>query len=139
MIHIDENAAYGGEHASLSLSEIVEWAETVPGASVEVDAALLSASRQYAISLVPHLIPATGPFVAALVNSGVARYGSFVLLKRVVVAASKDGAIGFRSVPASKQDVFRDRGVSLVQKRRLIKFLMFASGEFENAAELSGE
>ncbi|KAG9105409.1 Rab proteins geranylgeranyltransferase component A, partial [Ceratobasidium sp. 392] len=134
IIHIDEQTFYGGPHASLSLSELAEQTLTSEsGPSPE----LLAKSRQYALSLAPHLIPATGPFVAALVNSGVARYGSFVLPKRVAVANAS--ANSFKSVPASKQDVFRDRDVSLVQKRRLIKFLMFASGDFEGSTELSGQ
>ncbi|QRV87218.1 Rab proteins geranylgeranyltransferase component A [Ceratobasidium sp. AG-Ba] len=134
IIHIDEQTSYGGPHASLSISDLAEY-NLVPVSPPSPE--VLSKSRQYALSLVPHLIPAAGPFVAALVNSGVARYGSFVLPKRVAVRSGEAGV--FKSVPASKQDVFRDRAISLVQKRRLIKFLMFASGEFEGSPELSGK
>ncbi|KAG8732919.1 Rab proteins geranylgeranyltransferase component A [Ceratobasidium sp. 414] len=132
IIHIDEHTFYGGPHASLALSDLGERNLTPES---EPSPELLAKSRQYALSLAPHLIPATGPFVAALVNSGVARYGGFVLPKRVAVSAA--GGNSFKSVPASKQDVFRDRDVSLVQKRRLIKFLMFASGDFEGSTELN--
>ncbi|KAG9073678.1 Rab proteins geranylgeranyltransferase component A, partial [Ceratobasidium sp. UAMH 11750] len=133
IIHVDEQTFYGGPHASLALSDLAERNLTPES---EPSPELLAKSRQYALSLAPHLIPATGPFVAALVNSGVARYGSFVLPKRVAV--SSVGGKSFKSVPGSKQDVFRDRDVSLVQKRRLIKFLMFASGDFEGSTELNG-
>ncbi|KAG8689798.1 Rab proteins geranylgeranyltransferase component A [Ceratobasidium sp. 395] len=135
IIHIDEHASYGGPHASLALSDLADRGLS-PGS--EPTAEVLARSRQYALSLAPHLIPATGPFVAALVNSGVARYGSFALPKRVAMAVGDADARSFKSVPSSKQDVFRDRDVSLVQKRRLIKFLMFASGDFEGSAELGG-
>ncbi|CAE7153531.1 unnamed protein product [Rhizoctonia solani] len=118
IIHIDESETYGGPHASLALSELSSFNPTFHPSLV---------SRQYALSLTPHLIPATGPFIAALVNSGVSRYGSFVLPKRVVVRTQE----GFKNVPANKQDVFKDKAIGLVQKRRLIKFLMFASGEFD--------
>ncbi|CAE6491346.1 unnamed protein product [Rhizoctonia solani] len=124
IIHIDESESYGGPHASLALSELASFNPTFDPSLV---------SRQYSISLTPHLIPATGPFIAALVNSGVSRYGSFVLPKRVVVHTLE----GFKNVPANKQDVFKDKAIGLVQKRRLIKFLMFASGEFEGASELN--
>ncbi|CAE6477008.1 unnamed protein product [Rhizoctonia solani] len=126
IIHIDESEAYGGPHASLSLAELSSFDPTFHPSLV---------SRQYSLSLTPHLIPATGPFIAALVNSGVSRYGSFVLPKRVVVRTQE----GFKNVPANKQDVFRDKAIGLVQKRRLIKFLMFASGEFEGSSELDGK
>ncbi|CAE6450115.1 unnamed protein product [Rhizoctonia solani] len=126
IIHVDESEAYGGPHASLTLSELASFNPTFHPSLV---------SRQYSLSLTPHLIPATGPFIAALVNSGVSRYGSFVLPKRVVIQ-TKDG---FKNVPANKQDVFKDKTISLVQKRRLIKFLMFATGEFEQSPELEGK
>ncbi|CAE6379073.1 unnamed protein product [Rhizoctonia solani] len=126
IIHIDESEAYGGPHASLSLSELASFNPTFDPSLV---------SRQYSLSLTPHLIPATGPFIAALVNSGVSRYGSFVLPKRVVIQTQD----GFKNVPANKQDVFKDKAISLVQKRRLIKFLMFATGEFEQSTELQGK
>ncbi|KAF8760007.1 GDP dissociation inhibitor [Rhizoctonia solani] len=125
IIHVDESEAYGGPHASLTLSELASFNPTFHPSLV---------SRQYSLSLTPHLIPATGPFIAALVNSGVSRYGSFVLPKRVVIQ-TKDG---FKN-PANKQDVFKDKTISLVQKRRLIKFLMFATGEFEQSPELEGK
>ncbi|CAE6384867.1 unnamed protein product [Rhizoctonia solani] len=126
VIHVDESEAYGGPHASLTLSELASLNPTFHPSLV---------SRQYSLSLTPHLIPATGPFIAALVNSGVSRYGSFVLPKRVVIQTQA----GFKNVPANKQDVFKDKTISLVQKRRLIKFLMFATGEFEQSAELKGK
>jgi hypothetical protein len=34
-------------------------------------------------------------------------------------------------VPGSKEDVFKDKSVSLVDKRRLMRFLMFVAGEYE--------
>ncbi|KAG8715406.1 Rab proteins geranylgeranyltransferase component A [Ceratobasidium sp. 423] len=126
IIHIDESETYGGPHASLALAELSSLNPTFHPSLV---------SRQFSLSLTPHLIPATGPFIAALVNSGVSRYGSFVLPKRVVVRTQE----GFKNVPANKQDVFRDKAIGLVQKRRLIKFLMFASGEFEGSSELDGK
>ncbi|KAL5637217.1 hypothetical protein ACGC1H_001009 [Rhizoctonia solani] len=126
IIHIDESESYGGPHASLALSELSSFNPTFHPSLV---------SRQYSISLTPHLIPATGPFIAALVNSGVSRYGSFVLPKRVVVRTQE----GFKNVPANKQDVFKDKAIGLVQKRRLIKFLMFATGDFEGSSELNGK
>ncbi|KEP49440.1 GDP dissociation inhibitor [Rhizoctonia solani 123E] len=126
IIHIDESESYGGPHASLALSELSSFDPAFHPSLV---------SRQYSISLTPHLIPATGPFIAALVNSGVSRYGSFVLPKRVVVCTQE----GFKNVPANKQDVFKDKTIGLVQKRRLIKFLMFATGDFENSSELNGK
>ncbi len=41
-----------------------------------------------------------------------------------------------KGVPGSKEDVFKNKDISLVDKRRLMRFLMFASGEFEGKPEL---
>ncbi|KAL7419591.1 hypothetical protein Q5752_005503 [Cryptotrichosporon argae] len=52
-------------------------------------------------------------------------------------AAPQNGAAGpsgerarFRRVPGSKEDIFRDRSIALADKRRLMKFLLFAAGDY---------
>ena len=45
----------------------------------------------------------------------------------------------FQSVPQNKETIFQDRSISLVEKRRLMRFLVFASGEFEHCPELQGK
>jgi RAB protein geranylgeranyltransferase component A len=92
-------------------------------------------SRQYALSLAPAFIPSLGLLITSLVASGVARYGGYKLLESTAVYA-EDRSV--RVVPGSKEDVFKNKDMSLVDKRRLMRFLMFAAGEFENSADLSG-
>lgn len=43
-----------------------------------------------------------------------------------------------KPVPGSKEDVFKNKQLSLLHKRRLMRFLMFAGGEFEGKPELQG-
>ena len=43
-----------------------------------------------------------------------------------------------RRVPGSKEEVFKDKSVSLVDKRRLMRFLMFVAGDFEQDAAYLG-
>lgn len=43
-----------------------------------------------------------------------------------------------KTVPGSKEDIFKDKTISLVDKRRLMRFLVFASGDFEERPELEG-
>lgn len=81
-------------------------------------------------------MPSVGPLISALVSSGVARYGGYKLVDRLAVY---DPAGTVRAVPGSKEDVFRSRDLSLVDKRRLMRFLLFAAGEFEGAPELQGK
>ena len=41
-----------------------------------------------------------------------------------------------RLVPATKEDVFKDKDMSLVAKRKLMKLLQFAVGEFEESEDI---
>ncbi|THH32174.1 hypothetical protein EUX98_g2019 [Antrodiella citrinella] len=150
--HLDHNAYYGGDDASLSLDELRQWADerTV---STHTSTYLTSQharctsisssspspppkSRQFSISLSPTIIPSVGPLVDALVASGASRYGGFKLLERVALY-DKPGFV--KTVPGSKEDVFKSADLSLLEKRRLMRFLMFSASEFEAKPELEGK
>ncbi|KAJ4491706.1 GDP dissociation inhibitor-domain-containing protein [Lentinula lateritia] len=141
--HLDENVYYGGDEASLSLDEYIDWA-TQPRTSTQISSFsslspsdTLPNSRQYSISLSPSVIPATGPLISSLVASGVSRYGGFRLVEHVAVYSSDHKV---ETVPGSKEDIFKDKTISLLDKRRLMRFLVFASEdeEFEGRVELEG-
>ncbi|KAF7330949.1 hypothetical protein MVEN_02434800 [Mycena venus] len=134
--HIDQNPYYGAGEASLSLEELVQWQNAPkPGfSSFSRSEDTLAQARAYSISLSPSLIPSTGPLIDALVASGVARYGGFRLIERVCVYGS--GTV--KPVPGSKEDIFKNKEISLLDKRRIMRFLMFASGDFEDKKELEG-
>lgn len=152
--HIDINSYYGADEASLSLDELSKWADERSSSSNIEDihpyirsqrakftsmtrhGPILPQSRQFAISLAPSLIPSIGPVISSLVSSGVARYGGYRLLESVGVYDSS-GIV--KPVPGSKEDVFKNKDISLVDKRRLMRFLMFASGDFEDKKELEGK
>ncbi|KAJ6583167.1 GDP dissociation inhibitor-domain-containing protein [Mycena sp. CBHHK59/15] len=125
--HIDENAYYGAGEASLSFEELVRWQnEPQPGfSSFSRSSDGIEQARAYSISLSPSLIPSTGPLIEALVASGVARYGGFRLIERVCVY-NPSGTVK------------PNKDISLVDKRRLMRFLMFAAGDFEDKKELEG-
>jgi GDP dissociation inhibitor len=91
--------------------------------------------RHYSISLAPSLIPSVGPLISSLVASGVSRYGGYRLLERVGIYSSNGG---LQNVPGSKEDVFKS-SLSLIEKRRLMRFLVFASGDFEGSKEFQGQ
>ncbi|KAL0949116.1 hypothetical protein HGRIS_009203 [Hohenbuehelia grisea] len=143
--HIDTNPYYGSEDASLSLDELIAWADKhalnpissdqIKYTSVSHSGTQLPFARQYSISLMPALIYSMGPLISSLVSSGVARYGGYRLLQRISIFRE---AGRLASVPGSKEDVFKDKEISLIDKRRLMRFLMFAAGEFEDKPELSG-
>ncbi|KAF5321195.1 hypothetical protein D9619_000865 [Psilocybe cf. subviscida] len=138
--HIDSNAYYGDEEASLSLEEVVKWADSRTSAPltsrfqrISRSANVPSQSRQYSICLLPTIIPSVGPLISSLVSSGVAKYSGFKLLESVSIYDSP-GKV--KSVPGSKEDIFKNKQISLIEKRRLMRFLTFAAGDFEDKKEL---
>ena len=152
--HLDNNPYYGGDEASLTLDELAQWADrrSTPSETSEKPSSYLVAQRakftsvsrsphvpdhprHYSISLAPSLIPSVGPLISSLVASGVSRYGGYRLLERVGIYSSDDG---LQNVPGSKEDVFKS-SLSLIEKRRLMRFLMFASGDFESSKEFQGQ
>ncbi|KAF7354753.1 hypothetical protein MSAN_01389400 [Mycena sanguinolenta] len=135
--HIDQNPYYGAGEASLSFDEFIEWQDKPkPGfSSFSHSEDTIAQPRAYSLSLSPSLIPSTGPLIDALVASGVSRYGGFRLIERVCVYDSS-GTV--KPVPGSKEDVFKSKEISLLEKRRLMRFLMFAAGDFEDKKELEG-
>jgi Rab proteins geranylgeranyltransferase component A len=140
--HLDPNQYYGAEQASLTIDELREWASqhtngsTGLYSSISSSSNIIPQSRQYAVSLSPAVIRAVGPLISTLVASGVSRYGGYKLLDRIGVYGSS-GSV--RVVPGSKDAVFKSKDLSLIDKRRLMRFLMFAADDFENRPELEGK
>ncbi|KAJ3165126.1 hypothetical protein HDU88_004845 [Geranomyces variabilis] len=95
---------------------------------------LLRASRQYNLELTPRILYSRGSLVDLLANSGVGRYLEFRPLDGIHLFWN--GAA--EQVPGSKEDVFGNSSVSLVDKRRLMKFLTFALA-FEETPEVFEE
>ncbi|GAA5853500.1 hypothetical protein JCM8547_002480 [Rhodosporidiobolus lusitaniae] len=149
VLQLDPSPYYGSEHASLSLSELFSFASSQPGASSspssfdDLPAELKKLSQRFSVSLWPMLLRAKGPALDLLVRSKVAAYLQFGLLGGVGLFSSAEGeeAAGEGAegggkgkgrvdrVPASKADVFNDSRLSLVEKRRLTKLLLFAAGQ----------
>ena len=151
--HLDNNPYYGGDEANLTLDELARWADSrstssenseklssyleaqrAKFTSVKCSPIVPDHSRHYSISLAPSLIPSVGPLISSLIASGVSRYGGYRLLERVGIYSNSNG---LQNVPGSKEDVFKST-LTLIEKRRLMRFLVFASGEFEGSKELQG-
>ncbi|KAG8920654.1 Rab proteins geranylgeranyltransferase component A, partial [Tulasnella sp. 418] len=169
VLHLDENEYYGGDSASLALHELIEWAKKRQEAQSSDESSiymknqeaqyssvtysfpssddpstpppsLLQESRQYSVSLSPTLVPSNGPIIDSLIGSGVSRYGEYRLLDSVAVfSQTVSSQSSLKRVPSSKEDVFKNKEMSLIEKRRLMKFLMFAAGEFESSDLLVGQ
>jgi len=94
---------------------------------------LLEQSRRFSLDVAPSLVLASGPMVETLVNSGVHRYCDFKSIEGSFLL--QDDSL--RKVPCSKNEVFADKQISLIEKRCLMKFLQLATqyAEDPQAAE----
>lgn len=144
----------------MTLDELVSWAEARSGPAPNDESTYMASQRaryssattsgmgdlaadrrRYALSLFPSVMVSRGELVHTLISSDVSKYVGFRLLDNVCVwePDGTDAAGGsFRRVPGSKEDVFKDKSISLPDKRRLMKALMFAGGEFEEDELLKG-
>ncbi|KAF8334978.1 GDP dissociation inhibitor-domain-containing protein [Cantharellus anzutake] len=141
VLHLDPNQYYGSYHASLTLDELVMFSENYtpqqsshpryseiqydfPQTS-EPSSELSKMSRHFSISLSPSLIPSKGAMIDSLIGSGVSRYGGFNLLQGIGMYVEEGETGYFRPVPASKEDIFKDKSMSRVEKLKLMKFLRY--------------
>ena len=115
-------------------------------AARELPADLRRTSRRYNLSLCPTLVTAVSPFVDTLVRSGVAKYTGFKLLDGIAIytpepPVDEEEPSRGRLVrtAATKEDIFNDKTLSLLDKRKLVNFIKFATSEFESSERVRGE
>ncbi|CAB4487673.1 rab protein geranylgeranyltransferase component A [Rhizophagus irregularis] len=97
----------------------------------ETLAKLLKESKQYNLDIAPKIMPCRGELIELLISSGVGRYLEFKALDKTYIYSDQDT---FDKVPCSKEDVFTSQTVTLIDKRKLMRFLTFAL-DFTNSPE----
>jgi hypothetical protein len=101
-----------------------------PSSAIQNLINLLKNSRSYSLDITPKLIYSSGPLVDLLVRSKVGSYLEFKPVDEVDVLWN--GSL--ERVPASKEDIFKNGSVSLVDKRRLMKFITSVSSSTSSSA-----
>ena len=111
---------------------------TPPKPKTDSMEALLKNSRRYNLDLAPAFILANAKMVETLVQSGVHQYCEFKATEASYLLLENE----IRKVPCSKNEIFADKSISLLEKRILMKFLQLclayaeADPEREESAEL---
>ncbi|KAI7898197.1 GDP dissociation inhibitor [Cokeromyces recurvatus] len=116
VLHMDRNDYYGGESASLNLTQL--YRKFRPD---QVAPAELGRDRDYNIDLIPKFMMANGEIVRFLTHTDVTRYLEFKQIAGSFVY--KDGKI-FK-VPSSEMEAVSTSLLGMVEKRRLQKFFEF--------------
>jgi Rab GDP dissociation inhibitor len=121
VLHMDRNSYYGGESASLNLTQLFEKFKQgkTPNPS-------LGSSRDYNVDLIPKFLMSCGTLVQILVKTDVTRYlefkavdGSFVVSQGKVY-----------KVPSTGAEALKSSLMGILEKRRCQKFLEYV-GEWE--------
>jgi len=121
VLHMDRNAYYGGESASLNLNQLFEkFKKSTSGADK------LGASRDYNVDLIPKFLMSCGTLVQILVKTDVTRYLEF---KAVDGSFVVNGGKVYK-VPSTGAEALKSSLMGMLEKRRCQKFLEFV-GEYE--------
>ncbi|KAG2056969.1 rab GDP-dissociation inhibitor [Suillus hirtellus] len=116
VLHMDRNDYYGGESASLNLTQF--YRKFRPKQSPPAD---LGRDRDYAVDLIPKFIIASGELVKILVHTDVLRYLEFKQIAGSFVY--KNGKIS--KVPSTEVEAARSPLMGLFEKYRAKKFFEF--------------
>ncbi|XP_061659494.1 rab proteins geranylgeranyltransferase component A 1 [Syngnathoides biaculeatus] len=108
--------------------------QSVPGRKKLTYSHLLKEGRRFNIDLVSKLMYARGSLVELLIKSNVSRYAEFKNITRILTY--RHGNV--EQVPCSRADVFASRQLSMVEKRKLMRFLSSCLEEKEEE-ELEGD
>ncbi|KAG2150166.1 GDP dissociation inhibitor [Suillus cothurnatus] len=119
VLHMDRNDYYGGESASLNLTQF--FRKFRPNQSPPTN---LGRDRDYAVDLIPKFIIASGELVKILVHTDVLRYLEFKQIAGSFVY--KNGKIS--KVPSTEVEAARSPLMGLFEKYRAKKFFEFLQG-----------
>ncbi|KXZ54169.1 hypothetical protein GPECTOR_5g266 [Gonium pectorale] len=123
VLHVDRNNYYGGESASLNLTQLYERFRG--GAAAP---ATLGANRDYNVDMVPKFMMANGKLVRVLLHTDVVKYlefkavdGSYVLQKGKI-----------HKVPANDSEALKSALMGIFEKRRARNFFLYVQ-DYEEA------
>jgi len=116
VLHMDRNDYYGGDSASLNLTQL--YRKFRPDEPVPTK---LGRDRDYNIDLIPKFIFASGELTKILVHTEVTRYLEFKQIAGSFVY--RDGRIS--KVPSTEMEAVKSPLMGLFEKRRAKKFFEF--------------
>eukprot|EP00917_Polyrhabdina_sp_WS-2016_P011080 GHVP01024290.1.p1 GENE.GHVP01024290.1~~GHVP01024290.1.p1 ORF type:complete len:455 (+),score=61.46 GHVP01024290.1:1292-2656(+) len=127
VLHLDRNAYYGAESASLNLTHL--WARFRPN---ETPPAELGANRDWNIDIIPKFVMSHGSLVKMLLKTGVSKYLEWQVVDGTYVYQyQKAGFIAgekhIHKVPATEREILTSQLMSLFEKNRSRSFFNFAT------------
>ncbi|XP_068187818.1 rab proteins geranylgeranyltransferase component A 1 [Antennarius striatus] len=116
-------------------SPSAEHSQSEPAKKKISYAKLVKEGRRFNIDLVSKFMFSRGLLVDLLIKSNVSRYAEFKNVTRILTF--RHGKV--EQVPCSRADVFASRQLSMVEKRKLMRFLTSCVEETEDQQAYSGQ
>jgi Rab GDP dissociation inhibitor len=125
VLHLDRNDYYGGECASLNITNL--WQKFRPGTEPPKE---LGANREWNVDLIPKFIMASGNLVQILLKTKVSRYLEWKACDRSYVYMPTEGGMfssakQIHSVPTTAQEGLKSSMMGMLEKPRFINFINF--------------
>lgn len=127
VLHIDKQDHYGGESASVTLSQLYSKFKQNPISKEELEAKY-GRDRDWNVDLIPKFLMANGELTNILVHTDVTRYVDF---KQVAGSYVYNKGKIFK-VPANEVEAISSPLMGLFEKRRMKKFLEWIGDYKEN-------
>jgi len=138
VLHVDRNGYYGGECASLNITNL--WEKFRPGTTPPKE---LGANRDWNVDLIPKFIMASGDLVKILLKTRVSRYLEWKSCERSYVYQPQEGgffssAKSIHSVPTTATEGMKSSLMGMLEKPRFINFVKFVTEWDDNDASTHG-
>jgi len=120
VLHLDRNDYYAGIYSSFSFDDFLTFiSNDADGEKNTPRKELSDQSRSYNVDVLPKLLYASGPMTTAIVRSSVTHYVDFKCIAQELAYISSE----FREIPSSRNHIFNNNFLSLIEKRKLMKFI----------------
>ncbi|KAF3993997.1 hypothetical protein FT663_00017 [Candidozyma haemuli var. vulneris] len=126
VLHIDKQDFYGGESASLNLSQL--YSKFKP--SAQKPETITGRDRDWCVDLIPKFLMANGELANILVHTDVTKYMEFKQIGGSYVYRS--GRIS--KVPSNEVEALKSSLMGIFEKRRMKRFLEFVANYDDNVA-----
>ena len=126
VLHLDRNDYYGGETASLNLTNL--WKRFRPNETVPKQ---YGHNRDWNVDLIPKFIMADGKLVKMLLHTKVTKYLEWKCVDASYVVQSKTGGyfssarMAVCKVPANDMEALKSNLMGMFEKKRLINLYKF--------------
>lgn len=134
VLHLDRNEYYGGDCASLNLTNL--WARYRPGVQPPKE---YGHNRDWNVDLIPKFIMANGKLVKMLLHTKVTKYLEWKCVDASYVAQYQKGGIvkgaklGIFKVPANDMEALKSSLMGMFEKKRCMNFYKYIENvEWEN-------